>query len=371
MEATRQQIFTDYVSHLYTTGKSYDRIGREVRAVQRFLEDATTVDRKGYRSYMQKHAIEMAENMEQKRAICEFLASIGIGFNGRKIRKSYQPLEKLSVVSAQNQELQKRFMSYLMDEEDYSQSTLNMYSFAVKKYFEYANTISAENYKRFVAMLEEKGLSPKTIRLRITALERMSEFARKPIKLRRPKIQKSLDTNNVPTLAEYNRLTDYLREKKNRDHYFFIRILATTGARVSEFLKITWEDILAGEMTIKGKGNKYRRLFFNKGLQEEVRQYVKQTGKTGPVATGRTGNPITSRGINTLMKSWGDRCGIDRSKMHPHAFRHFFAKMFLKSNKDVVQLADLLGHGSVDTTRIYLQKSYDEQKRDFNRHVTW
>jgi site-specific recombinase XerD len=57
--------------------------------------------------------------------------------------------------------------------------------------------------------------------------------------------------------------------------------------------------------------------------------------------------------------------------MHAHAFRHFFAKMFLKKTKDIIQLADLLGHGSVDTTRIYLQKSYDEQQRDFNKNVTW
>ena len=71
------------------------------------------------------------------------------------------------------------------------------------------------------------------------------------------------------------------------------------------------------------------------------------------------------------MKNWGKACGIDPKKMHPHAFRHFFAKMFLKKNKDVIQLADLLGHGSVDITRIYLQKSYDEQKREFNRSVTW
>lgn len=64
------------------------------------------------------------------------------------------------------------------------------------------------------------------------------------------------------------------------------------------------------------------------------------------------------------MQEWGRKCGIDKSKMHPHAFRHFFAKMYLKKNKDVVQLAELLGHGSIDTTRIYLQKSYDEQKEN-------
>ena len=66
-----------------------------------------------------------------------------------------------------------------------------------------------------------------------------------------------------------------------------------------------------------------------------------------------------------------EHCGIDSKKMHAHAFRHFFAKMFLKKTKDVIQLADLLGHGSVDTTRIYLQKSYDEQQREFNKNVTW
>lgn len=80
---------------------------------------------------------------------------------------------------------------------------------------------------------------------------------------------------------------------------------------------------------------------------------------------------MTQRSLCQSMKDWGDKCGIDRSKMHPHAFRHFFAKMYLKKNNDVVQLADLLGHGSIDTTRIYLQKSYDEQKKEFNRSVVW
>ena len=121
---------------------------------------------------------------------------------------------------------------------------------------------------------------------------------------------------------------------------------------------------------MKGKGNKYRRFFFQKQLSKEIKEYALSHTKTGLFAIGRYG-PMTQRGLCQSMKNWGDHCGIDRKKMHPHAFRHFFAKMFLKKNKDVIQLADLLGHGSVDTTRIYLQKSYDEQKRDFNRNVTW
>ena len=71
------------------------------------------------------------------------------------------------------------------------------------------------------------------------------------------------------------------------------------------------------------------------------------------------------------MKVWGEKAGVDRSKMHPHAFRHFFAKMYLKNSKDVIQLADILGHGSVDTTRIYLQKTKQEQMKDINKNVKW
>ena len=67
--------------------------------------------------------------------------------------------------------------------------------------------------------------------------------------------------NNVPTEEEYNRLLEYLKAKNNKDYYFFIKVLGTTGARLSEFQRFTWEDIISGEVTLKGKGNKYRRFF--------------------------------------------------------------------------------------------------------------
>lgn len=256
------------------------------------------------------------------------------------------------------------------DNNDYSPHTVDIYHTSLKQYFEYANLINMENCKRFIRTLEEKSLSPQTIRLRITALEKFSKWLKKPIELKRPKMKRKLDVNNVPTEEEYNRLLDFLKTKSNKDYYFFIKVLGTTGARLSEFQQFTWEDIAIGEVVLKGKGNKYRRFFFQKQLQQEVKDYIKETGKSGTLAVGRYG-PLTQRGFSQHLKAWGKHCGIDSRKMHAHAFRHFFAKMFLKKNKDVIQLADLLGHGSVDTTRIYLQKSYDEQKKDFNRNVTW
>lgn len=367
----KQNIFNNYLDYLYTsTSRQYERIGRYIRIVKLFMDSGLPLSKAGYKRYMHDNSIRVINEPLTKEALCDFLDFMGIGFKRRKTNKEVKTLEKLSVISEKNMGLLNDFIYYLTQEEDYSPNTLQLYAYSVKKYFEYANEISVDNYKRFVNTMEEEGFSPKTIRLRITALERLSKYVNKPINLKRPKFKRELATNNVPTEADYAKLLDYLKTKPDLKYYFFVRILATTGARLSEFLQFKWEDIINGEMILKGKGNKYRKIFFNKQLQNEVKAYLNQYNKTGYVAVGRFGR-ITSRGINSLMKDWGAKCGIENEKMHPHAFRHFFAKMYLKKNNDIVQLADLLGHESIDTTRIYLQKSYDEQKKEFNRSVIW
>lgn len=365
-----QKIFNDYLNYLYSSSKSYDYIGRYIKIVKSFIDSGMPLNKTGYKNYIKENAINIVDEPLTKKALCNFMNFIGIGFKKAKKQNELKPLEKLSVISERNTKMLNDFIYYLTQEEDYSPHTLSIYAHSVKKYFEYANDISVDNYKRFVRLLEEKGFSPQTIRLRITALERLSKFAKKPIELKRPKFKRKLDTDNVPTESDYEKLLEFLKTKSNQDYYYFIKILATTGARVSEFFQFKWEDILNGEVTLKGKGNKYRRFFFNKQLQNEVKSYLKQTNKKGYVAVGKYGR-LTQRGLCQSMKVWGSKCGIEKEKMHPHAFRHFFAKMYLKKNKDVIQLADLLGHGSIDTTRIYLQKSYEEQKREFNRSVTW
>lgn len=80
---------------------------------------------------------------------------------------------------------------------------------------------------------------------------------------------------------------------------------------------------------------------------------------------------LSDRGFDQLLKLNARKAGFPKEKAHCHAFRHFFAKQYLAKTKDVVQLADLLGHESVDTTRLYLQKSKMEQTKDINRNVTW
>ena len=370
MESEKEQTLIEYISYLYQTNRSYEVIGRHIRAVKEFLDSDNPISVKGYKDYVKTNSLNLIRCPLAKEALCQFLRYKGVGHRKSPSKKVIKPLEKLSVISEKNLKLVNDFIYYLTQEEDYSPHTLDVYSVSLKKYFEYANEISVDNYKRFVQMMENEGYAPQTIRLRITALERFSKWMKKPIELKRPKFQRRLNTENVPTEAEYQRLLEYLKTRPNQDQYFFIKILATTGARISEFIQFRWEDIVRGEVTLKGKGNKYRRFFFTRQLQSEVKEYIRNTDKTGYVAVGKYGR-LTQRNISMAMKNWGRKCDIDKSKMHPHAFRHFFAKMFLKKNKDVIQLAEIMGHGSIDTTRIYLQKSYDEQKRDFNRNVTW
>lgn len=366
----KNEILIEHISMLYSSGRSYDIIGRHIEAVKHYIDHVDEIGTKSYKEYMKRFAEEIVRKPARKEALLLFITRRGRGFRKTRNETKDKPLEKLSELSEKNYKLINGFILFMESENDYSSHTLYCYSNSLKKFFLYANEFNMENCRRFIRTMEEEKLSPKTIRIRITSLERFGEYIKKPVKLKRPKIKKELSVDNVPTEREYEKLLEYLSGQKNKDYYFFIKILATTGARCSEFLQITWEDIMKGEKVMKGKGNKYRRFFFNKPLMKEVGEYIRMTGKTGNVAAGRCG-VLTERGLNQHMKVWADKCGIDRKKMHPHAFRHFFAKMFLKKNKDVVQLADLMGHGSIDTTRIYLQRSYEEQKRDFNRNVTW
>lgn len=336
-----------------------------------FLENAESIDRKGYNLFKKEHSVFLSGGEPYKAGVLNFLNFCGSGFRKRSRKKEkIETLAPLDEISKKNKTLISDFIHDLNENYDYSPCTIRSYRDGLVSFFKYSNEFSNDLCKRYIRTLEEKGFSPQTICLRILSLNRFSEFIKKPINLKRPKIQKSLQTENVISENEYNKLIEYLSNLEDKRYYFYIKILATTGARVSEFLQMKWEDVLDGQVTLKCKGNKYRRIFFSKQVQKEVKDYLKETGKTGLIATGKYG-PISSRGISSYMRELSKKVGIPKEKMHPHGFRHFFAKMYLKKNKDVVQLAEILGHSSIDITRVYLQKTYEEQKRDFNKNVVW
>lgn len=361
----KQLILAEYVQSLTTTSVGYDFRGKYIDGVYRFLESAEEVSRRGWKRWKKSHAEELIYMPWIQDAVCNMLASRGIGFRPQKEMASKRRyIDKLEKRDVRQTETINNFLLWLNNEKEYSPNTLRIYSFSVRDFFSYFDEFNQDNARRYIATLEEKGNNPKTIRLRITSIERLGEYLKKPVKLKRPKIQKTLSVENVPTENEYNKILDYC-DKNTPKWAYIIRLLGTTGCRVSELIQFTYEHIQAGTCDLKGKGAKYRRFFFTKQMQEGAK------GKSGYVCTNRYGLQMSKEGVRNGLQTIGKKCGVAKEKMHPHAFRHFFAKMYLKKTKDVVALSEILGHGSVDITRIYLQKSYDEQKREIDRVVNW
>ena len=370
MTEERKEIWKKYTESLCKLRNGTDVLYR-MKGAMFFLENAKTLNKRGYNRLKKEHAYELTIDKTLRNGVLLFLDYLGVGYRKTSSVQNVQTLEKLSTISEKNRQLMNEFIRHTTEQQDYSRHTIDLYANSIKKFFEYATEFNNENCRRFIATMSAEGFSPQTIRLRITALEKLGVYLKSPVTLKRPKMVKQLHTENIPTEAEYERLLDYLKTRPDKIDYLYVKILATTGARVSEFLKITWDDILKGEVVLCGKGNKYRRFFFSKKLQKEVKAYLSSSPRTGLVCVNRYGKSMSTRGFDCKLKHFAKKTGIDKTKLHAHAFRHFFAKMYLKKTKDVVQLAELLGHRSVDTTRIYLQKSYEEQKRDFNRNITW
>ena len=178
--------------------------------------------------------------------------------------------------------------------------------------------------------------------------------------------------NNVISNEDYEKLKNALRKEGKWFWYFVVHFLGSTGARVSELVQIKAEHLHLGYMDLYSKGGKVRRIYFPDSLcQEALAWLAEQDIHSGFLFLTKTGRPITPRGINSQLKVLARRFSIDPDTVYAHSFRHLYAKNFLKKYNDISLLADLLGHESIETTKIYLQQSSQEQKALLDRIVTW
>ena len=177
---------------------------------------------------------------------------------------------------------------------------------------------------------------------------------------------------NVISQADYEYLKKCLLRDGKPTYYFAVRIMTATGVRISELLQIRVEDMIRGQMDLYSKGDKIRRIYFPQNVQETCLLWLQNEKRTsGSLFLNRFGNPITTNGIRDQLKVFALRYNLDPSVVHPHAFRHLFAKKFIEQCDDIALLSDILGHESIETTRIYLHKSSTEQQDLFNQIVNW
>lgn len=378
MSPDRQKYFIDYCNWLLDSNSPADTVKSKLRVVADFCEKAKTINYSGHLHYFREHAADMSRiGIDRARTyVAEFLSVCGKGCRGRQ-QNRMDPgveLQETSIdvhpISPENQKKINDFLLYLTSDRDYSDNTIDIYTTTMKLFFRHYDIFDNDNARQFIAKLQSDGMSPSTIRLRITSLERFGKFSKKPVVLKRPKMPRTLHTENVFSEKEYQNLIEHARNKDYL-YYLYFRALAVSGCRISELQQMTFEEIVTGSVLIHGKGNKYREILFPKPFCEEVSRYMKHADASGHFLCRADGQPLSDRGFNFRLKQVGQEVGIAQDKLHAHAFRHFFAKQFLKKNKDLPLLADVLGHRSIDTTRIYLMKTKNEKQREFNKSVQW
>ena len=189
------------------------------------------------------------------------------------------------------------------------------------------------------------------------------------IKLKNLKIQRRIfcQSEKELTKAEYEKLLQAAKDKKNERIYLVMQTICATGIRVSELSYITAEAVKCGQAQVKLKG-KIRMIILNKDLCRVLKKYMQEQGITqGCVFVTRNGKPLDRHGIWKAMKDLCESAGVSKEKVFPHALRHLFAKTYYSLQKDIVRLADILGHSSINTTRLYTIENGDEHRRQMER----
>lgn len=156
---------------------------------------------------------------------------------------------------------------------------------------------------------------------------------------------------------EYLRLLDAAQSQGNRRLFLIMQTICGTGIRVSELQYITAEAVKCGRAEVRGKG-KLRVILLHQKLCRRLSEYLRQTGtRSGAVFVTKSGKPVDRSNIWHDMKALCQSAGVDSQKVFPHNLRHLFARTFYSLDKDLAKLADVLGHSSIETTRIYIMES--------------
>ena len=264
-----------------------------------------------------------------------------------------------------------QFQKYLTAR-NMSDNTIYVYRYAVSQFYHLYPQLTSRNLQLYKVYLLEH-YRPQTVNLRIRALNCFMEYRKSAITpVPMIKIQQKMYLDKIISQADYEYLKIRLAKYEEYTYYFIVRLIAATGVRVSELLTFQVEDILKGYKDIYSKGNKMRRIFVPSCLRSELLAWLDSLcRRRGPLFLNRFGSPLSPAGIRAQMKAFALQYHMDPDVMYPHSFRHRFAKNFIEKCGDIALLSNLLGHESIETTRIYLRRTSTEQSRIVNKVVDW
>ncbi len=259
------------------------------------------------------------------------------------------------------------FRAHLKSEEK-SKNTVEKYLRDVRAFSEFVKDkeVTKDIVIGYKERLLENGFAVRSVNSVLASLNSLFSFlGRYDCKVKTLKVQRQIfcPEEKELTKAEYERLCRAAQSSCNERLDLMMQTICGTGIRVSELKFITAEAVKSGEAVVSLKG-KTRSVFLVKPLQKKLLRYIeKQKIKDGAVFVTRTGKPMNRANIWREMKSLCEEARVNPKKVFPHNLRHLFARVFYGIEKDIAKLADILGHSSIDTTRIYIISSGTEHRR--------
>ncbi len=262
------------------------------------------------------------------------------------------------------------FRDYLINEEK-ATATLEKYMRDIRAFIGWLS--QPEFDKRTVLDYKEYLIgkfAPASVNSVLSSLNSFFEFYNyHELKVKMLKIQKQIFAQKDKELskAEYERLLNCAKAKSNERLFLLMQTICASGIRVSELQHITVEAVMARKATINCKG-KMRIVILPKELCKILLEYAKnQKIKSGSVFITKNGKPLDRCTIWKMMKALCEDAGVSKHKVFPHNLRHLFARTYYSLQKDIVRLADILGHSSINTTRIYTMETGDIHRRQIQK----
>lgn len=260
-----------------------------------------------------------------------------------------------------------KFKEHLVNEER-SMATIEKYCRDTKAFYEYVGNldVTKEVTMAYKNKLMTENYAVRSINSMLASINSLFEFLEwNECKVRAIKMQRQIycPEKKELTKMEYIRLINTAKKQHNERLNLIIQTICATGIRVSELQYITVETVRNSEALVSCKA-KTRSVFIVKDLQRKLLRYAKEQGiKSGMIFVTRTGKPISRTNIWREMKNLCVEAQVDPDKVFPHNLRHLFARTFYGIEKDIAKLADILGHSSIDTTRIYIISTGIEHRR--------
>ena len=254
-------------------------------------------------------------------------------------------------------------------QEERSAATAEKYLRSLRRFALWLNErpLCKTNVLAWRAHLQEKGYAPGTINTMLAALHSYFRFAEiTDCSVKYLRVQRTLfrDSDRALSLDDYHRLVRAAHSTGQHQLALIIETICATGIRVSELRHITTEALANGRADITLKG-KIRVILLPRPLCKKLTHFAaKNKTVSGEIFLTRNGRSLSRKQIWAEMKSLARLAHVAASKVFPHNLRHLFARVYYKATRDVAQLADVLGHSSIETTRIYLIATGAEHMRN-------